>query len=78
MKKRIIYTSPIKALSNQKYKDFKEKYPDDELMPSVEYELNGLIDIESKIDDLINMDFVYLYEKDASRENILKLLDNRI
>ena len=35
-------------------------------------------DIESKIDDLINMDFVYLYEKDASRENILKLLDNRI
>lgn len=24
-----IYTSPIKALSNQKYRDFKEKYDDD-------------------------------------------------
>ena len=27
-KKRIIYTSPIKALSNQKYRDFKEKFTD--------------------------------------------------
>ena len=27
-KKRIIYTSPIKALSNQKYRDFKEKFND--------------------------------------------------
>ena len=27
-KKRIIYTSPIKALSNQKYRDFKEKFED--------------------------------------------------
>ena len=27
-KKRIIYTSPIKALSNQKYRDFKEKFDD--------------------------------------------------
>ena len=26
--KKVIYTSPIKALSNQKYYDFKEKYPD--------------------------------------------------
>lgn len=26
MKKRVIYTSPIKALSNQKYKEFKEKF----------------------------------------------------
>ena len=29
--KRVIYTSPIKALSNQKYKEFKEKYPDIEV-----------------------------------------------
>ena len=28
LKKKVIYTSPIKALSNQKYKEFKEKYPD--------------------------------------------------
>ena len=27
-KKRIIYTAPIKALSNQKYRDFKEKFDD--------------------------------------------------
>jgi len=27
-KKKVIYTSPIKALSNQKYYDFREKYPD--------------------------------------------------
>lgn len=34
--------------------------------------------IDSKIDNLVNSNFVYLYKKDASRENILKLLDNRI
>ena len=28
MKKRVIYTSPIKALSNQKYYEFIEKFPD--------------------------------------------------
>jgi superfamily II RNA helicase len=27
VKKRVVYTSPIKALSNQKYKEFKEKFP---------------------------------------------------
>ena len=27
-KKKVIYTSPIKALSNQKYYDFRNKYPD--------------------------------------------------
>jgi superfamily II RNA helicase len=27
-KKKVIYTSPIKALSNQKYYDFRQKYPD--------------------------------------------------
>lgn len=26
-KTRTIYTSPIKALSNQKYRDFREKFP---------------------------------------------------
>lgn len=31
LKKRVIYTSPIKALSNQKYKEFKEKYPNMEI-----------------------------------------------
>lgn len=31
LKKRVVYTSPIKALSNQKYKEFKEKYPDIEV-----------------------------------------------
>jgi len=30
-KKRIIYTAPIKALSNQKYKEFKEEYGEDKV-----------------------------------------------
>tara|TARA_Y100000389_G_scaffold144831_1_gene143254 strand:+ start:18347 stop:20746 length:2400 start_codon:yes stop_codon:yes gene_type:complete len=30
-KKKVIYTSPIKALSNQKYKEFSEKFPDIEI-----------------------------------------------
>ena len=34
------------------YKLFKEKYPEDELILSVEYELNSLMDIQSKIDSL--------------------------
>ena len=34
--------------------------------------------IESNIGDLINRNFVYLIKKDATRENILKILDNRI
>ncbi|CAM8933618.1 unnamed protein product [Rhodiola kirilowii] len=31
-KQRVIYTSPIKALSNQKYRDFKEEFSDVGLM----------------------------------------------
>ena len=34
--------------------------------------------IESNVSDLINRNFVYLFKKDATRENILKILDNRI
>ena len=34
--------------------------------------------IESNVSDLINRKFVYLFKKDATRENILKILDNRI
>ena len=31
--------------------------------------------IESNVSDLINRNFVYLFKKDATRENILKILD---
>ncbi|NQU78571.1 DEAD/DEAH box helicase [Candidatus Woesearchaeota archaeon] len=31
MNKRVIYTAPIKALSNQKFKDFKEQYGEDKI-----------------------------------------------
>lgn len=31
-KQRVIYTSPIKALSNQKYREFKEEFTDVGLM----------------------------------------------
>jgi len=34
------------------YKLFREKYPNDELIPSVEFELEGLKDIQSTIDSL--------------------------
>ena len=34
------------------YKLFREKYPNDALIPSVEFELNGLKDIQSTIDSL--------------------------
>ena len=34
------------------YKLFRKKYPNDELIPSVEFELNGLKDIQSTIDSL--------------------------
>ena len=34
------------------YNLFMSKYPDDELIPSVEYELDGLEDIQSTIDSL--------------------------
>ena len=36
------------------------------------------INIDDLINTLINKDFVFLFEKDATKENILKLLDNRI
>ena len=35
-------------------------------------------DINVKITKIINKDFVFLIEENASRENILKLLDNKI
>ena len=39
-----------KAIDN--YNLFLNKYPDDELIPSVEYELEGLFNIEAIIDSL--------------------------
>ena len=36
------------------------------------------ITIDEKINNIINSNFVYLSEEQASRENILKLLDNEI
>ena len=49
-----IYNNYLEAYSDAiiHYNLFKEKYPEDELMPSVEYELNGLKEIQSKIDSL--------------------------
>ena len=36
------------------YNSFLLKYPNDDLIPSVEYELENLLIIQSKIDTLIN------------------------
>ena len=37
---------------NSDYRLFLIKYPDDELIPSVKYELEGLLEIETIIDSL--------------------------
>ena len=52
-----IYNNYIEAYSDAiiHYNLFKEKYPDDELVPSVNFELDGLNRIQSKIDSLNTM-----------------------
>ena len=49
-----IYNNYLEAYSDAilNYNLFKEKYPSDELIPSVEYELEGLKDIKTTIDSL--------------------------
>ena len=49
-----VYNNYLDAYSDAiiTYKIFKEKYPNDELVPSVEYELDGLKNIQSTIDSL--------------------------
>jgi outer membrane protein assembly factor BamD (BamD/ComL family) len=49
-----IYNNYLEAYSDAiiNYNLFKEKYPSDELIPSVEYELEGLKDIQATIDSL--------------------------
>ncbi len=49
-----IYNNYLEAYSDAiiNYKLFKDKYPTDELIPSVEYELEGLKSIQTKIDSL--------------------------
>ena len=49
-----IYNNYLDAYSDAiiHYNIFKEKYPDDELIPSVQYELDGLKEIQSTIDSL--------------------------
>ena len=49
-----IYNNYLNAYSDAiiTYNLFREKYPDDELIPSVKFELDGLKDIQSTIDSL--------------------------
>ena len=49
-----IYNNYLNAYSDaiMTYKLFRKKYPNDELIPSVEFELDGLKDIQSTIDSL--------------------------
>ena len=49
-----IYNNYLEAYSDAiiNYNLFKEKYPSDELIPSVEYELEGLKNIKTTIDSL--------------------------
>lgn len=48
-KQRVIYTSPIKALSNQKYREFKEEFSDVGLM-------TGDVTIEPNASCLVGVD----------------------
>ena len=49
-----VYNNYLNAYSHaiENYNLFMTKYPDDELMPSVQYELDGLLEVESIIDSL--------------------------
>jgi len=49
-----IFNNYLNAYSDaiMTYKLFRQKYPNDELIPSVEFELDGLKDIQSTIDSL--------------------------
>ena len=49
-----IYNNYLNAYSDaiDSYNLFKEKYPNDDLIPSVEFELEGLKDIQSTVDSL--------------------------
>ena len=49
-----IYNNYLEAFSDAiiNYNLFKDKYPDDELIPSVEYELEGLKKNKTTIDSL--------------------------
>ena len=54
MSGRDAYNNYLNAYSDAiiAYNLFREKYPDDELIPSVKFELDGLKDIQSTIDSL--------------------------
>lgn len=51
-KQRVIYTSPIKALSNQKYRDFKEEFSDVGLM-------TGDVTIDPNASCLVRLYFIF-------------------
>ena len=62
---RVIYTSPIKALSNQKYREFKEEFSDVGLMTgdvTIEPNASCLVGLELEIHLLFcvwkNVDFL--------------------
>ena len=49
-----VYNNYLNAYSHaiENYNLFMTKYPDDELIPSVQYEFDGLLEVESIIDSL--------------------------
>lgn len=52
---RVIYTSPIKALSNQKYREFKEEFSDVGLM-------TGDVTIEPNASCLVGPVNIYMFD----------------
>ena len=58
-----IYSNYLDAYSEamEKYELFMEKYPNDELIPSVEFELEGLKKYQPTINSLNNYLFVFRF-----------------
>jgi superfamily II RNA helicase len=74
--KRVIYTAPIKALSNQKYKDFKKSYGEDKVGL-----VTGDVVINSSAQILIMTTEIYrnmLVTRDKSVENISYIIFDEI
>ena len=68
--KRVIYTSPIKALSNQKYYDFRTKYPDITLgLMTGDIKMNPDADVLIMTTEIL-MNYLFTYKEEEDEQGI--------
>lgn len=68
--KRVIYTSPIKALSNQKYFDFTTKYPNISFgIMTGDMKMNPDADVLIMTTEIL-MNYLFTYKKDNNQQGI--------